>query len=624
MKRFRSAVPGLLSHPRRACGTGRWALPLVASAAVFAGGAWSPLATAQYPHESKVELRWDRWYDYGEMTQALKDLEQAYPELLTLRSLGKSVGGRDIWLVILNNDATGSHTSKPAMFIDGNIHGNEIQAAEVVLYSIWFLTKSYGKIDKITRLVDERSFYFVPMENPDGREVWFHEPATPNYLRGGIKPVDNDHDGTFDEDPADDLDGDGHITQMWVRDPLGRFKRDPKDDRFFIRVADDEAPGGWSFLGEEGIDNDDDGRVNEDGPGGYDPNRNWGSDWQPNYVQGGAHDYPFSLPETRAVAEFVMKHPNIAGYQSYHNTGGMILAGPGSRHITYPAGDVQVFQELQRTGSAIIPLYREYVIHQDLYTVHGGESTWAYEALGILSFTNELWTTRWMYYSDDRVDDEESREFRDLLQFGEVYTPLTEVEHPTYGKVLVGGTKKWSSRIAPPWIQQEELHRNFAFTMYHADEMPQVKWGAVEVRRMQEGGLWQVTVEVKNDKAIPTILDIARRNRIGARDSIRCRPAAAGDGGGAASARVVASGTVSSLLPWSRMTFDAENRRPDQIFNAGGIRGRSSEMFRFIVEGEGAIEIVYRSQKGGTITQRIALEPREASVENAASGSSGR
>ena len=191
---------------------------------------------AQAPYPSKVDLRFDHWYDYAEMTQALHDLVDAYPNLLSMESIGKSVGGRDLWLVTLNNPATGSDREKTAMFIDGNIHGNEIQAAETVLYSIWYLCKSYGVIDRITELVDERSFYFVPMENPDGREVWFHEPATPHFLRGGIRPVDNDHDGLFDEDGADDLDGDGHITSMWVKDELGRYEIDEDDPRV-LRIA---------------------------------------------------------------------------------------------------------------------------------------------------------------------------------------------------------------------------------------------------------------------------------------------------------------------------------------------------------------------------------------------------
>ena len=84
------------------------------------------------------------------------------------------------------------------------------------------------------------------------------------------------------------------------------------------------------LLGFEGIDNDGDGLVNEDPPGGYDLNRNWPADWQPNYVQNGSRDYPFQLPETRAVANFLLAQPNVAGVQSFHNAGGMILRGPGA------------------------------------------------------------------------------------------------------------------------------------------------------------------------------------------------------------------------------------------------------------------------------------------------------
>ena len=96
---------------------------------------------AQAPYPSRVELRFDHWYDYAEMTQALHDIVEAYPELLSIESLGKSVGDRDLWLITLNNSNTGADRNKTAIFIDANIHGNEIQAAETVLYSIWYLCK---------------------------------------------------------------------------------------------------------------------------------------------------------------------------------------------------------------------------------------------------------------------------------------------------------------------------------------------------------------------------------------------------------------------------------------------------------------------------------------------------
>jgi hypothetical protein len=46
------------------------------------------------------------------------------------------------------------------------------------------------------------------------------------------------------------------------------------------QVKGDEI-GEYEMLGYEGIDNDRDGLVNEDLIGTYDPNRDWGWNWQP-------------------------------------------------------------------------------------------------------------------------------------------------------------------------------------------------------------------------------------------------------------------------------------------------------------------------------------------------------
>jgi len=552
---------------------------------------------AQAPHPSRVDLRFDHWYDFAEMTRAMEDLTAAYPELLTMRSLGKSVGDRDIWLVTLNNPETGSDREKTAMFIDGNIHGNEIQAAETVLYSIWYLCKSYGVIDRITELIDERSFYFVPMENPDGREVWFHDPATPHFLRGGIRPTDNDHDGVADEDGPDDLDGDGHITSMWIKDPLGRYEVDEDDPRFFKRVDHDDPPGGWSRLGQEGFDNDDDGRVNEDGIGGYDPNRNWPSDWQPEWIQYGATDYPFSLPETRVIGEFLYDHPNIAAAQSYHNAGGMILYGPNAKYIRYPSSDLRVFSAIAEKGGEMLPFYDPMTVHEDLYTVHGGEDGFTYDALGIISFTNELWTDKRMMANGENPSREERKTFRDLLQFEDVFVPYHEVEHPQYGTILVGGTKKYSSRVTPPWMLEEGCHRNFAFTMFHADEMPKLSWGALQVKKLGNR-LWEVTVEVANDKLIPSRTAMAAKHQIGMPDILTCNTSPSNS--------VAASGTVRSLLPNVKLKAQ-ETKRPERMVVNDGIGSKGSTLFQFIIDGNGSVRFQYAAEKGGTIERSVKL-----------------
>ena len=166
-----------------------------------------------------------------------------------------------------------------------------------------------------------------------------------------------------------------------------------------IEAGPDEK-GEYEILGAEGIDNDGDGQVNEDGAQfEYDPNRDWGWNWQPNYIQNGAYKYPFSLPENRAVMEFVMKHPNIAAGQSFHNAGGMILRGPGALEDvnTYNAADVQVYDAIGKKGEEIIPGYKYLVVYKDLYSVFGGELDWFYGGRGIYTFSNELWTPYLMY-----------------------------------------------------------------------------------------------------------------------------------------------------------------------------------------------------------------------------------
>ena len=316
--------------------------------------ATTPPASGSDP-QFKVRLDFNRWHDVAELKSDFEKLAKAWPKMLKLSSLGKSHGGRDIILMTINNPDTGPEMSKPAMYIEANVHGNEIQGAEVSLYTIWYLMENYGRIDQITKLVNERVFYVVPTVNPDGRDYFLK--GTGAGSRTGHVPVDDDNDGVSDEDGDDDLNGNGVIEQILKRVPgQGNLRRNAQDPRQLEQVPPGQT-GDYILLGSEGIDNDGDGRVNEDPVGGYDGNRNWASNWQPEYIQGGAMDYPFQLPEAKAINDFLMTHPNIAGVQSYHNNGGMILRGPGAEwQGEYPAADVNVYDELGTQGERMLPV----------------------------------------------------------------------------------------------------------------------------------------------------------------------------------------------------------------------------------------------------------------------------
>ena len=109
------------------------------------------------PADPKVPARWNFFRDYAQSTALLKQLAKAHPRRCQLRSLGKSHGGREMWLLTVGNldepGPTGDINDKPAFWIDGGIHANETQSVEVVLYSAWLLLELDGRNDFVTRLL---------------------------------------------------------------------------------------------------------------------------------------------------------------------------------------------------------------------------------------------------------------------------------------------------------------------------------------------------------------------------------------------------------------------------------------------------------------------------------------
>ncbi|MEO8478859.1 MAG: M14 family metallopeptidase, partial [Gemmatimonadota bacterium] len=329
-------------------------LTVAASSSLQGQQALGNLAAGGSPKAPKVQIMWDRFYDHAAIGEIGRRLQAAHPNTCRLSSIGKSHENREMWLITVTNFDVGDPDTKPAMYIDGNIHSNEVQGTEFAMYTAWYLCEMRGQNAWVDSLLATRTLYIVPTINPDGREDFIHKPNNASSPRTGAVPRDSDGDGIADEDTYDDLDGDGSITQMRRRSKYGTMIQSPEEPRLMIR-APAGTQGEWEMLGSEGIDNDGDGLINEDGIGGYDPNRNWPWRWQPQYVQGGADFYPTSLPETQAVVDFVTAHPNIAGAQSFHNNGGMILRGPGSPQDEYRPQDVRVFDELGKVGERILP-----------------------------------------------------------------------------------------------------------------------------------------------------------------------------------------------------------------------------------------------------------------------------
>ncbi len=576
--------------------TRRAALPL-AGWLVAAFAAPSP---AQTKSTHKVEIAWNRFYDYPEVIELCRRIQAGFPQFVQITNIGKSIEGRDLVVMTVMNPATGPETGKCAMWIDGNVHGNEVQGTEASLYAVWYLLDHYGEVAEATKLIDERVFYVLPSQNPDGRAYWFEHPNTSSSSRSGLRPTDNDGDGLFDEDGPDDLNGDGVIGYMRKYVPgEGDYRLDPDDRNVMIRVPPGKK-GDWIILGEEGIDNDGDGLVNEDGPGGYDMNRNWPAGWAPNFIQFGAGEWPLCFPECKAIANFILAHPNIAAVQSFHNNGGMILRGPGYEgYGEYPPVDVRVYDELGRAGQNILPFYRYMVIWKDLYTVYGGFVTWTYEGLGIISFTNEMWNGGQYFQKQDGAPtgDEADRFFNEKLLLGDGTVPFTPFKHPLYGDIEIGGDKKMTGRVPPSFMIEEMLHRNAAFCWFHAGSMPKVAISKTEAVKIADGA-FALTVTIANEGLIPTRTQLAAQKHEGRPDLLTI----GGDG----------LTVVSAAYPSDRFRPEhdeaIDTKAPAKLRIEQGVPGRGELKVRFILRGAGEAKVVFDAEKGGHAEAVVTLK----------------
>ncbi len=543
------------------------------------------------PVNPKVVISWNRYNDYAGIADILQKIVKAYPGLAKLESIGKSYEGRDLWCIAITDYSKGDATKKPGMYIDGNIHSNEVQGSEFAMYTAWYLTENFNDNKFIKELLADKIFYIVPTINPDARDSFFKKPNNASSPRSGVIPIDNDMDGLVDEDGYDDLDGDGNIVQMRRKNPNGRYKVDPTNPNRMIAVGPDET-GDYEMLGLEGIDNDGDGQVNEDGAAfEYDPNRDWGWNWQPNNIQNGAYKYPFSLPENRAVMEFVMKHPNIAAGQSYHNAGGMILRGPGAAEDvnTYNAADIQVYDVIGKKGEEIIPGYKYLVVYKDLYSVFGGELDWFYGGRGIYTFTNELWTPYQLFNSDAtrQQNDESTFKFDRYLLFKDAFVEWHTYDHPQYGKIEIGGFKKNFTRMHPGFLLESDAHRNMAFTIYHAYHTPKLEIDTIMEKSLGDG-LTEVTAVVSNKRLMPTHSSQDLKYKIERPDLITL-----------SGAKVIAGLMVDNRNP----TSATEQKNDPQTIEVDNVPGLGEITVRWIIQSNSKYTITVDSRKGGVVAR---------------------
>jgi hypothetical protein len=243
--------------------------------------------------------------------------------------MGKTAGGRTLWALEIAAPGAAPPASRPGILVVATLSADQIAGGTLALGMARSLLASSD--EAVRRQLAASVFYLVPRVDADGAEAAFAPLQVSR--RGNLTPFDDDNDGRADEDPPEDLNGDGLITMMRVQDPRGVFSPSRADARLMTRADPHKGEaGGWSVYWE-GVDSDGDGFLNEDGIGGVELDRNFPHQY-PAYTQG-AGRFMVSEDESRALLDYVLARRNIAAVVTLGATdtlvGGPIVGGGNGR-----------------------------------------------------------------------------------------------------------------------------------------------------------------------------------------------------------------------------------------------------------------------------------------------------
>ncbi len=492
-------------------------------------------------YEAGETLTFDRFHTWEVMYEWLHRWAERYPELVDVYEVAQSLEGKPILQATVTNKKTGPATDKPAAFFEGNRHSGEVTSAESVLWLMQHVLDGYGSDPEITRLLDTRALYFRPKNNPDGSGLYLH---TAQSNRSTNRPMDNDGDGLLDEDPADDLNGDGVILQVRYRPRPGTDdqatmvtdERDPSGRLLRRARAEEEAE--W-VVAREGLDNDGDGRVDEDGVGGLDLHRNYVENWRPmpgrdrtgrGYTQGGSGEYPLSEIETRSVVLFLLENPNVSVANTMDTAVPMHLRAPSTSpgpERMYPE-DLAYYEYFDSVGVSITGYPWAGDVYHDYSTrnrdadpmsgspLFGHSPDFGYWYYGAIWYGDELWNGGDFpdLNGDGEEDDLDALLWDDAHNNGLAFREWSSFDHPTLGPVEIGGWHpKFFSQNSPPGDLEKWARNQGLFNLTMAQHLPLLEMDQVQLRQVgREGDLttYDVTVTWRNAGGLPTALRQAR------------------------------------------------------------------------------------------------------------------
>ncbi|TDE45960.1 peptidase M14 [Flavobacterium rhamnosiphilum] len=460
------------------------------------------------------------YLNYQNLTKNLKELD-VKSKYCTVKSIGKSSGGKEIWLLTISE----STTPKPALLITAGLDGKYRAGTQITLKMIENLLNS----DKLSKILEEKTIYFVPSVNPDAIDAAF---ATIKMEKSGNDTkTDDDRDGKIGEDPFEDLNKDGLITQLRIEDITGSFIESPEDSRVLIKADPMKNQVGKYVLISEGIDNDKDGMFNEDFSEGVNIDKNFTFDYP--VFEKGAGVYVASEPETRALLDFLYLNQNIYGVLTFgmHNN-----LSETPKYDSKLASSRIIKGWLEKDIKAVervSKLYTQKAAIKDgpkMPMTKGNFAQTAYFHAGRFSFSTPGWWVPKVEAKKDSLDSKLEKpkdkdkeavnsevsflKWADSQNIKSAFINWSVIKHPDFPnqKVEVGGFAPYTLNNPPVNFLEETATKHVLFVEELLAAMPKIETNVPEVEKVREN-LYRITIKVANKGLLPTYTEIGDKIR---------------------------------------------------------------------------------------------------------------
>jgi hypothetical protein len=464
-----------------------------------------------------------QYLDHGRMSGTIRALGTTYPTLCSVRSLLKTPGGNDIWLMTIG---TGNRDNKPGIAIVGGVDGKYLIGSKLAVGFAEMLLKNSGE-DDIKELLDKITFYIFPDVSPDASSQFF---SALKYERSiNSRTTDDDRDFVFDEDPCEDLNGDGLITLIRIQDPSGTWIESDEDSRIMVPADISKGLTGNYLVYSEGTDNDKDELFNEDGAGGVNFNNNLTYNYEEFGMNAGL--YAVSEPETRAVVDFLYDRFNIYAVFTFgpqDNLGQPMKASERpSGTQNQPSGTAREQGMMRMQMGRITSILKtdemiNKLVSDKYHEITGLKGTpavindsgnfmeWAYFHYGRYSFSTPGW---WLNVEKGKNPSAAFLKFADKHKLQDIFVPWTEISHPDFPgkKAEVGGIRPFALINPPSDTLGDLVSSHYNFITAIAAMHPELELLDVRIENAGEN-IFRLSLKVHNKGVFATNTEAGEPN----------------------------------------------------------------------------------------------------------------